>query len=447
MLKELSRVRSAAIVGASRNIGKPGYQILKNFLRDFKGRIYPVNPKADRIEGVKAYPSISSIPYDVDLAVISVNEKVLPQVVSEATSKKVKFIVIITDIKDPSIKEEVLNILSNTESRALGPSSIGLYIPRQGLNTLFNPGERQGYPGIGGVGIATQSGAVGTLILDGLYNLGIGVSKFIGLGKEWDITLEEVIKFFKFDDETLLLTIYIERVLNGRRFFEIIKEFTYEKPLIIYKGGRGEPSRYAVASHTGVMTDYRIFHGVAKQAGSILIREIGWIVDAIQSIYFQPIPKGNNVGIVTGAGGIGIALLDEVERYGLSIARYIDVGGTAGDDAYMENIEEMYRDGDIDAIALIPYYSSPAITDEFNAKLSGLVDDMLGSGYLKPIYVIQIGGNYIGSALRNLVTSKIPVLSSTSSFVEIIGELYNYWGYLRYRGVDRGYKEIYEAIH
>jgi len=447
MIKELFRVRSAAIVGASRNTGKPGHVILKNFLRDFKGRIYPVNPNADRIEGLKSYPSISSIPYDVDLAVISVNETALPNVLKEAISKGVKFLVIITDIKNPDIKEKVLNILTNAESRVLGPSSIGLYIPKQGINTLFNPGERQGYPGYGGVGIATQSGAVGTLILDGLYNLGIGVSKFIGLGREWDITLEEIIKFFEYDEDTLLLTIYIENILNGRRFFEVVKEFTYKKPLIIYKGGREEPSRYAVLSHTGVMTDYKIFYGVAKQAGSILIRDIGWIVDAIQAIYFQPIPKGSNIGIVTGAGGIGIALLDEVEGYGLSIARYVDVGGTSGDDEYIDYIEEMYRDSNIDVIALIPYYPSPAITHEFNIKISSVVKYMLEKGYTKPLYVIQVGGGYRDSMSLELIKNRIPILSSTSSFVEIIGELYNYWRYLRYKGVDKRYKEVYEAIH
>jgi len=445
-LKNLLRCRSVAIIGASRSIEKPGYQILKNFLRDFKGRIYPVNPNADRITGVKAYPSITSIPYDVDLAIISVSEKVLPKVVEESISKGVKLIIIITDIRDPGIREKVLTIVSKTKTRILGPSSIGLYIPSLGLNTLFLPKDKQGYPESGGVGIATQSGAVGSLLLDELSILGIGVSKFIGLGREWDITLEEVMEYFREDEDTLLTTAYIERVSNGRRFFEIVKEFTLTKPLIIYKGGREETSAKIVETHTGTMIDYRVFYGAARQAGSILIKDIRWITDAIQAVYFQPIPKGNRIGLVTGAGGIGITLLDEVNRYGLTIKEYIDVGGTSGDDEYLEWIEYMYRDKEIDIIALIPYYPSPAISNEFNTSLYGLVKDMLEAGYSKPVYIVPISGGYIGEASRELIEYKIPVLSSSTSFVDIVGELYNYWRYLKSRRVDNKYREVYELV-
>ncbi len=445
-LNRLLKCRSVAIIGASRNIEKPGYQILNNFIRDFKGRVYPVNPNADRIAGMKAYPSVKSIPYEVDMAIISVREHTLPQVIEESVSKGVKLIVIITDIRDPDIREEVLHIISKGRIRILGPSSIGLYIPSQGLNTLFIPQDRQGYPGDGGVGIATQSGAVGSLILDELSMLGIGVSKFIGLGREWDITLEEVLKFFKEDEKTLLATAYIEKVTNGRRLFKIINEFTLSKPLIIYKGGREEASAKAVETHTGTMIDYRVFHGAAKQYGAILIKDIRWITDAIQALYFQPIPKGSNIGLVTGAGGIGITLLDEVHRYGLSINKYVDVGGTAGDDEYISWIEKMYRDVGIDAIALIPYYPSPAISEGFNVSLYRLVRDMFEQGYLKPIYVIPISSGYIGTISRELIGYKIPVLTSTSAFVEIIGELFNYWTYLKNKKVDSGYQEVYESI-
>ncbi len=445
-LNRLLKCRSVAIIGASRNIEKPGYQILNNFIRNFKGRVYPVNPNADRIAGMKAYPSVKSIPYDVDMAIVSVREHILPQVVEESVSKGVKLIVIITDIRDPDIREEVLHIVSKGGIRILGPSSIGLYIPSQGLNTLFIPQDRQGYPGDGGVGIATQSGAVGSLILDELSMLGIGVSKFIGLGREWDITLEEVLEFFMEDEKTLLATVYIERVSNGRRLFRIISEFTLTKPLIIYKGGREEASAKAVETHTGAMIDYRVFHGASKQSGAILIKDIRWITDAIQALYFQPIPKGSNIGLVTGAGGIGITLLDEVHRYGLSITRYIDVGGTAGDYEYIDWIEKMYRDDGIDVIALIPYYPSPAMSDKFNISLYKLVKEMLEKGYSKPIYVIPISSGYIGAISRELINYKIPVLTSTSAFVEIVGELFNYWTYLKNKKVDAEYREIYESI-
>lgn len=446
VLEELFKCRSVAIIGASRNTEKPGYQILMNFLRDFKGRVYPVNPNADRIAGIKAYPSIKSIPYDVDLAVISLNERFLPQVVGDAISKGVKLIIIITDIKDPRIREKVFSMVSRADTRILGPSSIGLYIPGRGLNTLFIPKERLGYPGEGRVGIATQSGAVGSIILDELSMLGIGVSKFIGLGREWDITLEEVLKYFMDDEDTLLATAYIETVSNGRRFFEVVKEFTLRKPLIVYKGGRGMASAEAVETHTGTMMDYRVFHGVARQTGIILVKDIRWIADAVQTLYFQPMPKGNKIGLVTGAGGIGITLLDEADRYGLYIKEYIDVGGTVGDDAYLNCLEKMYRDDEIDVIALVPYYPSPAISEKFNVSLYGLVKDMLEAGYKKPLYVVSIGGGYSGSASRELAKLRIPVFVSAASFVEIVGELYNYSRYLRDKGIDKTYKEVFELL-
>ncbi len=445
-IKRIFKPRSVAVVGASRKIDKPGYQILKNFLTDFKGRIYPVNPNADRIAGIKSYPNISSIPYQIDLAIIAVKEDHIPAVLRNAIKKKVKLAIIISEITSENVREEVLKTVSKREIRILGPSSIGLYIPRHGLNTLFIPKNKQRYPASGGVGIASQSGAVGSILLDELAIRNIGVSSFIGLGKEWDITLDEVMEYFYEDTNTFILAAYLESIANGRKLFEIIRRFSVRKPLIIYKGGRDNISRRVVETHTGTMVDYRVFYGAARQSGAIIIKDLSWMVDTIQALYFQPLPKGNRIGIVTGAGGLAISLIDKAATYGMEIREYVDVGGTSGDDTYLDEVEKLFKRDDIDVIALIPYYPSPAITEEFNIKLYGLMKDMRDSGETKPIYVISIGSNYSMEFINTASQYKIPVFTSTSSFVDVVGELYGYWRYLTHRDMEKNYREVFTKL-
>jgi len=425
----LSRVRSVAVVGASRSKGKAGNVILKNFLRGFKGRIYPVNPYADEIYGLRCYPSLDRIPYPVDMAIIVLPSRYIPETLHQAVEKGVKISVIMGRV-DEEDYEEILRLVSETSMRILGPESIGIYMPGRGLNTIFLDPLRQGYPPRGPIGILTQSGAVGTQILDILSESGIGVSTFIGLGREIDITLLESLSSLARDDETEVIITYLEGVDEGREFYSLSRRITLDKPILAIIGGvEPEGSRY-VLSHTGRVGGGRLVKGVLRQAGIIELRDLDMIGEAIHHLLHQPLPNGSRIGVVTGSGGYGISLIDKAYEEGMEITSYIDVGGTAGDEDYIEALKKVYVDEEVDVVVGIPYYASPSITENLHTMMIELISEMWGSGFYKPLSILTYPYGYTYRMSMRLSSYGIPVSYSPSSLVYLIKSLHRYKLYL-----------------
>ena len=269
-------ISSVAIVGASPKEGKVGNIILKNFLQDFKGRVYPVNPKYDEVLGLKCYPNISSIEDKVDLIVVAIPAKAVPGVIEEAGRKGVKLAVIISagfsEIGEEGrkLEEEIRKSVSSYGIRVIGPNCMGIYDPYSGIDTFFVNRDRLSRPKKGKITLLTQSGAIALSFIEYASSKNIGISKIISYGNKVDLDEVDILRELKNDDNTRYVFIYMEglRRGRGRDFIEVVKEVN--KPIIILKAGKTKRGHIAAASHTSSMAgSYDVYRNVFENLGII----------------------------------------------------------------------------------------------------------------------------------------------------------------------------------
>ncbi len=307
-LERLVYPKSVAVIGASRIEGKPGYNIVLNLKRYFKGEIYPINPKADRILDLKCYRSILDIPKDIDLAIIAVPAPFVPQVMKECAEKGVKGVVIISagfseeGEEGKKYEEEVLRIARKHGIRVFGPNTTGIMNLDNGLITSFGlfPEIRKG-----SISIIAQTGLfLGILVEHILTNHpSIGFSKIFGMGNKIDVDDYEVLHYLSKDDKTKVIGIYMEGIRNGRAFYDVAKKS--DKAVVVFKSGRTEYGRKAALSHTAsICGDDDVFNAVCEQANIIRVYSFEELLDVAKAISLQPPPKGDRIAIIhyTGSG-------------------------------------------------------------------------------------------------------------------------------------------------
>jgi len=319
------RPRSVAVIGASRRSDSIGYQIVDNLLaHGFNGPVYPVNPSASSVHSIKAYPSISAVPEPVDLAVVVVPADLVINVVRDCVDTGVKGLVVISagfrEIGGRGIEreEELLEVLEGTGIRMVGPNCVGVTNtdPDIRMNATFAPVM----PPPGPVGFISQSGAMGVSILDSAKSLGIGLSMFVSSGNKADVTGNDLLEYWKEDPNTRLILMYIESFGDPKRFVELGRAITSEKPIFIVKSGRTGAGARAAASHTGALAQTALAtDALIVQAGAKRARSVNELFDYAMAFSNQPLPAGNRVAIVTNAGGPGIIIADTCEANGLKI--------------------------------------------------------------------------------------------------------------------------------
>ncbi len=269
-------ISSVAIVGASPKEGKVGNIILRNFLQDFKGKVYPVNPKYNEIFGLKCYPNVSSIEDKVDLLVVAIPAKAVPGVIEEAGKKGVKLAVIISagfsEIGEEGrkLEEDIKRSVSEYGIRIIGPNCMGIYDPYSGIDTFFVNRDRLARPKRGKITLLTQSGAIALSFIEYASSKNIGVSKIISYGNKVDLDEVDILKELKNDDNTKYIFIYMEglRKDRGKDFIETVKEVN--KPIIILKAGKTKRGHIAAASHTSSMAgSYDVYRNVFENLGII----------------------------------------------------------------------------------------------------------------------------------------------------------------------------------
>jgi acetyl coenzyme A synthetase (ADP forming)-like protein len=325
MLDSLLRPRSIAVIGASRTPNTIGYKILDNLVRHgFQGAVYPVNPQAQAVHSIRAYPSVAAIPDPVDLAVIAVPKQHVPLAVKACGEKGVGGVVIITagfrEVGGEGIEreKEVLEIARSYGMRMVGPNCMGVLNtePEFSLNATFAPTM----PPPGPVAFMSQSGAMGVTILDYAAEYGIGISHFVSAGNKADISGNDLLEYWADDDRTGVVLMYAENFGNTRRFMQIAREVTRRKPIIVVKSGRSGAGARAATSHTGALagTDTATA-ALLTQAGVIRVDTVEELFDQAMAFAHQPIPRGNRVAIVTNAGGPGILIADACEAAGLEV--------------------------------------------------------------------------------------------------------------------------------
>jgi acyl-CoA synthetase (NDP forming) len=326
VIEELTQIfnpRSVALVGASGNPDKVGFLVLKGFIDlGFSGHLYPINPKPSRrILDLDVYASVKDVKGDIDLVVICLPAEAAMPAVRECVEKRVRGIILFSAFPEimgpehPEI-EETLNLARQKGVRIIGPNSMGFYSPSAGL-AMFAYMPKQ----LGAVGFISHSGALAYAFSHYLGNRGVGVSKVVCCGNEWDLTWADFLEFMGQDPDTEVISGYIEGAKDGARFLHVAREITHRKPVIVIKGGKSSAGSQFVSSHTGAIAgNQNIWGSVFKQSGIISVESFQDLVDhVIVFNHFRHHPMGQRIAIVSGTGGPITITVDLCEKLGLKI--------------------------------------------------------------------------------------------------------------------------------
>jgi acyl-CoA synthetase (NDP forming) len=296
---------------------------MSHLLAGAKRKIYPVNLTAAEVLGIKAYGSVIDIPGSIDLAVIAVSARQVPAVIGECVGKGVKTAVIISggfaETGEPGgkLEADVVNVARQGGMRFVGPNSMGHADTSSRLSTLAWAEEIIAGP----VALISQSGNMGHRIIHNGMGSGIGFSKCISTGNEADLHLEDYLEYLARDENTTVITAYIEGLREGRRFFQLARETTLSKPIVVVKAGGTEKSAGAVKSHTATLAGSDAVYAAAfRQAGVIRADDDDELCDVVTALLYQPLPRDSRVGILTIGGGLGVVAAEACEREGLDIA-------------------------------------------------------------------------------------------------------------------------------
>ena len=473
--------RSVAVVGATKKINKAGHVIFKNFVENkrrgvFKGEIYPVNPHEDYILGFQCYARLTKIPGELELVVIVVPAEIVPEIMEDATAKRVKAAVIISsgfgEIGNHELERKVVEIAKKAGIRVLGPNCLGVYDSKTGVDMLFLPetkilttGEEvvaTPRPMRGNIAIVTQSGAFGVAALDYLAGRQIGVSKFVSFGNKSDVDEAEMLHYLYYDEETKVILLYVEDIKNGRAFIEAASKVTRKKPVIALKAGKTEAGARAAASHTGAMAGSdQIYNAAFAQTGILRVRDMEEFFDAAKALVLQPPAAGKNVAIITDAGGPGILAADECESQGLVVKRFsektiqkfeklkkdgklpkfatnlnpVDITGSVTSEMFELATDIVFQDPEIHGILLLGLHHTPALQEDYIDRVA-----KVASKYEKPIVACDIGETEMALHTRSRFEKLgIPAYSSPENAARAMSALAKYGLYLQKKGYFKEY--------
>ncbi len=434
--------RSIAVIGASPNPDKVGYSVLRNLL-PFDGEVYPVNPNESEILGRKVYPSISSISEEVDLAVVAVPAKMVPDIIGEAGGKGVKLAVIIsagfreTGQRGKILERKVLDAAKKNNVRIIGPNCVGIMLPHEKINTTFDPIS----PKPGHIAFISQSGAIITTVVDWSKSEEIGFSAVISVGNQADLGFLDFLKFAEKNEETKAIVLYIEEVRNGREFLEEVEKISGKKPVIALKSGASKRGHQAASSHTGSLAGrYEVYMAAFRQAGVIAaysLKEAFLIAELTASEGF---PDGNRAVVISNAGGFAVLASDYAERYGVNLIDFsdeigkeldsllpknwnggnpIDLIGDARSDRYASVFNTMIGNQDKWDIAFV--VSVP--TAVLNPNLLANEVSRFSKNTHKMIVGCMLGGESVRSGIKILRDSHIPNFSELEDAFKVVGRI------------------------
>lgn len=362
--------RSVAVIGASNTRGSWGYSITHGLLALGGRRIYPVNPKAPEVMGVKTFPNVLNIPDPVDFAVIVVAPQLVPGVLRECVSKAIDTAIIITagfaelGEQGKKLEDELIQIASEGGIHFIGPNSMGHADTLTKLSTFGQIGNMAAGP----VALISQSGSMTLSTVFSATDAGMAFSKYISSGNEASLHLEDYLEYLVADSETKIIAAYIEGLREGRRFFRLAKEATLRKPIVVIKTGGTEESARAVMSHTAALAGAEPVYAAAfKQSGVIRVDDDEELCEVLFALLNAPLPRSNRIGILSIGGGPGALAAEACEREGLVIGQ-IEPETIAKMDACLPSRWSRRNPCDMAGISTAEY---PAIA----ASLWALLDD------------------------------------------------------------------------
>ena len=437
--------KSIAIIGASREPGKVGFVVLNNLiLSKYRGKIYPINPDADRILDILAYKSIKAVKDKIDLAIIAVPANIALNVIKECGEAKVKNIIILTagfgEISKDSDKK-LKESLKKYKIRAIGPNCLGLLDTNSNVDTLFIPRNRLQRPNIGGISLICQSGAVGSTILDLSTRESLGFSKFVSYGNALDVDESDLIDYLEKDETTKVICLYFEGVKDGNKFFKTLSKT--KKPIIALKGGISSKKEGSINSHTGFLTgSYEVYKGILKQTNVILANDIEELCDFARIFDNTISPKGKRIQIVTNAGGFGVLAKDAVEINDLELAELsaetkkvlsnfpkyyiisnpLDLTGSARTEDFELAIDTALKDNKNDIVLAIILTQIPTIEPRI---VKSVVEICAKNN--KPLIVVTCGGDFAVQVEKNFMKNRLPCYNFPKNAVNSIKRLCDYY--------------------
>lgn len=318
------RPHGVAVIGASRDPNKLGYGVVRNLLEHgYEGPVYPVNPQADEILGLKVYADVAGVPDPVDLAVIVVPAPLVEGVLDACGRRGVKAVIIVSGgfrevgPEGEAREKRIKALAEQHDIRLLGPNCIGTIDTHTPLNSTFVTGS----PSPGEIALVSQSGAVAAALIDWARGSGVGFSRIVSLGNQAGVTEAEMLEAVAQDERTNVILAYIEGVTDGRAFLKAATRVSRHTPVVALKVGRGGSGARAVASHTGALAGANAAYDAAfRRAGVLRAGRLEEMLDWARALAWQPLPQGNQVAILTNAGGAGIMALDALEAEGMRLA-------------------------------------------------------------------------------------------------------------------------------
>jgi acetyl coenzyme A synthetase (ADP forming)-like protein len=478
--------KSVAVVGASRKVTKAGHVIFENFVANkrrgiFKGELYPVNPHEELILAFRCYPSIKKIVGEVELVIIVVPAKIIPQIMREAAVKGVKAAVIISagfsEIGNKKLEEEVTAIAEEAGIRVLGPNCLGVYDSHTGVDMLFLPETKvlttgdevvaTPRPIAGHIAVVTQSGAFGASALDYLAGKQLGVSKFVSFGNKSDVDEPEMLHYLQHDEKTRVILLYAESIEAGREFMKVARAITKKKPIVALKVGRTTAGARAALSHTGAIAGSdSIYDAVFKQVGVIRARDMEEFFDAGKALAYQPPAAGNNVAVVTDAGGPAIMTVDECELRGVKVKKFseetiqkfeklkregaipsfttnlnpLDLTGSATSEMFELGIRTVLDDPEIHGVIVIGLHHVPALEEDFVDKIANV-----SKNYTKPVVACDIGETEMALYVRSRFDKfGIPAYMTPEDAARSMAALVTYGLYLERSGSFERYLKNFQ---
>jgi acetyl coenzyme A synthetase (ADP forming)-like protein len=449
-MNRIMRPDSVAVIGASSEDGKIGNSVMKNLINGgYKGQIYPINPKADEILGYKAYPSVKDIPGGVDVAVFAIPAKFVAAALIECGEKKIPGAVLIpsgfaeTGNEEGQLEIQAIGLKYNI--RLMGPNIYGFYYtPKDLCATFCTP-----YDVKGSVALSSQSGGVGMAIIGFSRSAKIGVSAIVGLGNKADIDEDDLLTFFEQDDATKAIAMHMEDLKDGRSFAEVAKRVSKKKPVMVLKAGRTALGAKAASSHTGALAgNDKVYDDVLRQSGVIRARGLRELLDFARAVPILPTPKGENVVIITGAGGSGVLLSDSCVDAGLSLMKFppdldeafkkfippfgasgnpVDITGGEPPKTYQNTIRLGLQDDRIHALVLGYWHTIVTPPMVFARLCAEVVEEFRAKGIDKPVVVSLAGDVEVEEASEYLYDRGIPAYPyNTETMVAALGAKYRW---------------------
>jgi acyl-CoA synthetase (NDP forming) len=443
-MTKLMRPRGIAVIGASEQAGKIGNSVMQNLVNGgFKGEIYPVNPRASEILGKKAYPSVDDLPDGTDVAVFCIPAKFVVDTLAKVGDKGIAAAILIpsgfAETGETELQRQLVQAGREHGVRFVGPNIYGVYYTPERMSAAFTtPYDVQGP-----VALASQSGGIGMGILGFSRSTGLGVSSIVGLGNKADIDEDDLLTFFEQDENTQCVALHMEDLKDGRSFVEVAQRVSKKKPIVVLKAGATPAGSRAAASHTAALAgDDKVYDDILRQAGVVRARGLNEMLEFARCLPILPTPKGENVVIITGAGGSGVLLSDACYGNGLTLMEMpddlnaafmtfippfgaagnpVDITGGEPPSTYRNTLALGLEDERIHSLVLGYWHTIVTPPLVFAQVVGEVVEEFKARGIEKPVVASLAGDVEVEAASGYLFERGIPAFPyTTETPVEVL---------------------------